>query len=57
MRDYKSICKNCRFILSNLDCLDYDKILEFNHFINYFVDTVIMYKFDKKINEPIDKFM
>lgn len=48
MIDYKSICKNCKFILSNLDNFDYDKVMEFNATINYFVDEVIRYKFTNK---------
>lgn len=49
MVDYKSICKNCKFVLSNLNYLDFDKIYEFNSIINYFVDETIKSKFDKNI--------
>jgi hypothetical protein len=48
MRDYKSICNNCKFILSNFNYLDYDQMIEFNSIVNYWVDRVIECKFDKK---------
>lgn len=51
MINYKSIVKNVNFVLNNLNYLQYDTVIEFNSYVNYFVDQVILEKFDKKINK------